>query len=40
MQNNIYDAQFTGNVLTVGKTGCGKIHFVQKLGSNNSFGKF
>ena len=40
MQNNIYNAQFRGNVLVVGKTGCGKIHFVQKLGLNSSFGKF
>ena len=40
MQNNIYNAQFRGNVLVAGKTGCGKIHFVQKLGLNSSFGKF
>ena len=39
MQNNIYDAQFRGNVLIVGKTGCGKTHFVQKLGLSNFFGK-
>ena len=39
MQNNIYELQFRGNVLIVGKTGCGKTHFVQKLGLNNSFGK-
>ena len=39
MQNNIYDVQFRGNVLIVGKTGCGKTHFVQKLGLNNFFGK-
>ena len=25
--------------MTVGKTGCGKTHFVQKLGLNNFFGK-
>ena len=31
--------QFRGNVLIVGKTGCGKTHFVQKLGLNNFFGK-
>ena len=39
MQNNICDAQFRGNVLIVGKTGCGKTQFVQKLGLNNFFGK-
>ena len=39
MQNNICDAQFRGNVLIVGKTGCEKTHFVQKLGLNNFFGK-
>ena len=35
MQNNIYDAQFRGNILIVGKTGCEKTRFVQKLGLNN-----
>ena len=39
MENKIYDAQFRGNVLIVGKTGCGKTHFVQKLGLNNFFCK-
>ena len=39
MQNNIYDMQFRGNILIVGKTGCGKTHFVQKLGLNIFFGK-
>ena len=39
MQSNIYDAQFEGNVLIVGKTGCGKTYFVQKLGLHNFFGK-
>ena len=39
MQNNIYDLQFRGNVLVVGKTGCRKTHFVQKLGSTNFLGK-
>ena len=37
MQNNIYDTQFRRNILIVGKTGCGKTHFVQKLGLNNFF---
>ena len=34
----IYDGQFRGNVLVVGKTGCGKTTFLQKLGINNFFG--
>ena len=29
---SIYDAQFRGNILFVGNTGCGKTHFAQKLG--------
>ena len=37
MQNNIYDTQFRRNILIVGKIGCGKTHFVQKLGLNNFF---
>ena len=37
MQSNIYDAQFRGNILIVGKTGCGKIYFAQKLGLHNFF---
>ena len=39
MPNSIYDTQFRGNILIVGKTGCGKTHFVQKLGLNNFFGR-
>ena len=39
MQNNIYDGQFRGNILVVGKTGCGKSSFVQKFCLNNFFGK-
>ena len=34
----IYDGQFRGNFLVVGKTGCGKITFSEKLGINNFFG--
>ena len=37
--NKIYDGQFRGNILVVGKTGCGKTHFLQKLAVNNFFGK-
>ena len=34
----IYDGQFQGNILVVfGKTGCGKTHFLEKLGLNNFF---
>ena len=34
----IYDGQFQGNILVVFvKTGCGKTHFLQKLGLNNFF---
>ena len=39
MQHNMYDAQFRGNVLIVGKTGCRKTYFVQILGLHNFFGK-
>ena len=39
MQNSIYDEQFRGNILVVGKTGCGKASFLQKLGPNNFFGE-
>ena len=27
-----YDQQFDGNILVVGKTGCGKTTFIEKLG--------
>ena len=37
--NKIYDGQFRGNILVVGKTGCGKTHFLQKLAVNKFFGK-
>ena len=36
---SIYKGQFQGNMLVVGKAGCGKTHFVQKLGLNEFFGK-
>ena len=35
----IYNEQYQGNKLVVGKTGCGKINFVQKLGLNKFIGK-
>ena len=33
-----YDGQFHGNILVVGRTGCGKATFIQKLGKNQPFG--
>ena len=35
----IYDGQFRGNILVIGKTSCGKTYFLQKLALNNFFGK-
>ena len=35
---SIYDGQFRGNVLVVGRAGCGKTYFLQKLGLHNFFG--
>ena len=35
---SIYNGQFSGNVLVVGRTGCGKTTFLEKLGVNNFFG--
>ena len=36
---SIYNRQFQGNILVVGKTGCRKTHFVRKLGLNKFFEK-
>ena len=36
--SSIYNGQFYGNILVVGKTGCSKITFQEKLGLNNFFG--
>ena len=33
-----YNGKFEGNILVVGKTGCGKTTFVQNLGNNKLFG--
>ena len=33
-----YDGQFRGNISVVGKTGCGKKTFLEKIGLNNFFG--
>ena len=35
---SIYNGQFYGNLLVVGRTGCGKTTFFEKLGLNNFFG--
>ena len=35
---SIYNGQFSGNILVVGQTGCGKTIFLEKLGVNNFFG--
>ena len=34
----IYDGKFTGNILVVGRTACGKTSFVQRLAVNRFFG--
>ena len=34
-----YDGKFEGNILVVGRTGCGKTGFVQKLAVNKVFGE-
>ena len=39
MQNYVYDTNFTGNVLIVGSSGCGKTYFTQKLAVSKFFGK-
>ena len=38
MENYVYDGKFSGNILIVGRTECGKTSFVQKLALNNFFG--
>ena len=35
----VYDGKFSGNILAVGRTGCGKTAFVQKLAANSFFGE-
>ena len=39
MQNYVYDATFAGKKLIVGRTGCGKTYFTQKLAINRFFGR-
>ena len=33
--SSIYDGLFYGNILVVGRTGCGKTTFFEKHGLNN-----
>ena len=35
---SVYNGQFYGNILEVGRTNCGKTTFIEKLGLNNFFG--
>ena len=39
MENYVYNGKFSGNILIVGRTECGKTTFMQKLALNNFFGK-
>ena len=39
MTSYVYNGIFYGNILVVGRTGCGKTRFVQKLAVNSFFGK-
>ena len=32
-----YDGKFEGNILIVGRTGCGKTTFIQNMGKNKMF---
>ena len=35
---SVYNGQFYGNILVVGRTNCGKTTFIEKLDLNNFFG--
>ena len=37
---SIYNAQFYGNILVVGRTGFGKTTFLEKLGLSNFFWRY
>ena len=37
--NYSYDGQFSGNIMVVGRTGCGKTTFIQNLGRSKMFGE-
>ena len=36
--NDIYNGQFNGNILLVGRTGCGKTTFLEKFAINKFWG--
>ena len=36
--SSIYNGEFLGNILVVGRTNCGKTTFIEKLGLINFFG--
>ena len=38
-ENYVYDGKFQGNILVVGRTGCDKTTFIQKLGKDRMFGE-
>ena len=38
MEEYSYDGQFIGNILVVGRTGCGKTTFIEKPARNKLFG--
>ena len=38
MTSYSFDGKFSGNILLVGRTGCAKATFIQKLGINKLFG--
>ena len=40
MQNYVYHAKFSGNILIVRRAGCGKTYFMQKLAINRFFGQY
>ena len=37
--NYFYNGQFSGNIMVVRRTGCGKTTFIQNLGRNKMFGR-
>ena len=39
MQNYVYDANFSVNILIVGRSGCRKTYFTQKVAIKRFFGK-
>ena len=39
MEKSIYDGKFTGNILILGRTECGKTTFIQNLAINDFFGE-